>query len=74
MSNSAQQKHLDSIAGMLLRYRYFKNELDIVKQELRRAVYECGVPQEEIAKMSVNDFLDGYLIANGIVQPYRLEK
>jgi hypothetical protein len=73
MSN-ATQKHLDSIVGRLVRYRYYKGELETVKLELRKAAFECGLPQEDIPKININDFLDGYLVANGMIQSYRLEK
>lgn len=65
MSN-ATSKHLENIEGSLLRFKYFKNELENVKLELRRLAFDCGLPQEDIPKINLNDFLDGYLLANGI--------
>lgn len=65
MSN-ATSKHLENIEGSLLRFKYFKNELENVKLEMRRLAFDCGLPQEDIPKINLNDFLDGYLLANGI--------
>lgn len=65
MSN-ASSKHLENIEGSLLRFKYFKNELENVKLEMRRLAFDCGLPQEDIPKINLNDFLDGYLLANGI--------
>lgn len=65
MSN-ATSKNLENISGALLRYKHFKSELELVKLEMRKIVFDCGLPQEDIPKINLNDFLDGYLVAHGI--------
>lgn len=72
MSN-ATSKHLDDICGVLLRYKYYKNELDIVKLEMRKLAFDCGLPQEDLSRITLVDFLDGYLLANGIENTNRIK-
>lgn len=54
------------IALLLVEYRMVKNNLQEINMELRKAAFEVGLNQEAIGKISINDFLDGYLVGQGI--------
>lgn len=68
---NATQEHLTYVAGLLIEYRNIKNDLEDLKLELRRAAFDCGLPQEDIPKVVLTDFLDGYLVAHGVIQNHR---
>ena len=57
---------LKEIAGLLVKQREIKRDLKSVNTELNMICFSLGIPQEFIGKMSATDFLDGYLVANGM--------
>jgi hypothetical protein len=73
MISVTSSKHLDNISGVLYRNKYYKTELESVKLEMRKLAFECGLPQEDLPKINLVDFLDGYLLANGIENMSRLK-
>jgi hypothetical protein len=60
-----------NVAKSLVIYREAKAKEKEAKANLIRLACELGLPQEEAIKMSVTDFLDGYLVANNVVQQHR---
>lgn len=63
---------LASITKSLIVYREAKAKEKEAKANLVRLACEVGIPQEEAIRMgSVVDFLDGYLVANNVIQQHR---
>lgn len=62
------------IADTLTEYRRTKKELYTIRTELREIGVSLGLKSEDVRTLSIADFLDGYLVAMGCVQPYRLEE
>lgn len=58
---------LTEIAGLLVEYRAIKRASKDLRAELIKVcVEECGLAQNVAVKIAVDDFLDGYLVANGM--------
>lgn len=64
-------KNID-IVGLLIEYRAAKNKAKELRTEmLRVAVQELGMDQKEALQVNLIDFLDGYLVGQGMQQSWR---
>lgn len=59
------------IVQTLINYRKAKLNLSEQRTELVKLACELGVDHVSADKMSVETFLDGYLVANNQMQPHR---
>lgn len=60
------------IAALLCSYRAAKNAAKDLRTEMMRVVTEqFGLDQDEARQTSLETFLDGYLVGQGMVQPWR---
>jgi hypothetical protein len=62
---------LDEIADALADYRWAKNQLKDCKGRLVEMAVELGMDQQAAISGYPQDFLDGYLVANGMMQKHR---
>lgn len=69
--NVKKNMSLDRIAQALIAYRKAKQTVKDTRVELVKLCVEVGIPHEDADKMSVETFLDGYLVANGQIQSHR---
>lgn len=60
------------LAELLLDQRDLKQQLAEINSEIRAAVHSLGIPQEMLGKMSMYDFLDGYLVGQGMSRKFKV--
>jgi len=61
-------KKLNEIADAILKYRRMKAQLKEHNLIIRDMAFDAGMPQELLNKVSILDFLDGYLVGHGITK------
>lgn len=61
----------NKICNLLYELRETQNVVKEVKADLLRLAFEAGLDQSTALKINVADWLDGYLVAQGIVPEYR---
>ena len=61
----------NKIGTLLCELRETQNTVKEVRGDLLRAAFEAGLDQSTALKINVADWLDGYLVAQGIVPDYR---
>ena len=59
------------IGTLLCELRDTQNTAKEIRGDLLRAAFEAGLDQKTALKISVTDWLDGYLVAQGIVPNHR---
>lgn len=68
-----RNEKLQELVKTMNDYKMAKFKVDEEKQKLNLIAFDLGLNQKSIGKVNVFDFLDGYLVANGIIQEYRKE-
>ena len=58
------------IIEKLLACREAKKQHKIIVADLNTIAFEIGLPQSMLGKVSVYDFLDGYLVGQGIIRNF----
>lgn len=64
---------LNEIADALADYRYARASLKETKARVIEMAIELGMPQKAATSGMPQDFLDGYLVANGVKQAHRYD-
>ena len=59
------------IGSLLCEFRETQNTVKEIRADLLRIAFEAGLDQQTALKISVSDWLDGYLVAQGICPDYR---
>jgi hypothetical protein len=66
-----KNENLNELVKIMNEYKVAKFKAEEEKLKLNQIAFNLGLNQKSIGKINVFDFLDGYLVANGIVQEYR---
>ena len=59
------------IGSLLYELRETSNTVKEIKSDMLKAAFEAGLDQKTAIKINIADWLDGYLVAQGIVPDYR---
>ena len=71
LNHETDEELFKDIADTIHKHKHAKSIQRDTRAEMIKLMVECGCDQEYAINSNQADWLDGYLVANGIIQQYR---